>query len=361
MINNTPGPRLDLLTAAQCEQIHWASLKILERTGVDVRLPEALELLTAAGADGRDPGHVKIPAHMVEAALGTAPHRMTIYDRNGTPAMDLEGRNCHYGTGTETPFVIDPYSGQRRAVRGEDVDRAARVADALPNIDFVASMGSVSPEEVPSRLSDCHNFARILTNTTKPILFTAWDEQGLAAIHAMALAACGDDGDEFASRPFIIQYVEPISPLCHPADSLAKLLYCVRHGIPVTYASGTMMGGTVPVTTAGALAVTNAEFLSALVVAQLVRPGAGVIYGGCSGPLDMQTGICIYNGPDAYQSYHMTRELAAWYDLPDFNYGGCTDAKTLDCKRPPRRRFPSFRPVWPAAVWCTTWATWNRA
>ncbi len=323
-------PRMTILSSDQLQQIHLASLEVLERTGVDVGLPEAVDLLDQAGADVRDPSRVKIPSHLVDEALRTTPHRITIFDRNGLPALHLEGRNCYFGTGTDTPFVIDPDSGIRRPTRGEDVDRAVRLSDALANIDFVGSMGSVSKEEVPAQISDRHNFYRICTNTTKPILYTTWDINGSADIYEMAVAVRDGDPENFRRKPFMIQYVEPISPLVHPRTSLEKLIYCARKWIPATYAAGTMMGGTVPVTAVGALVVTNAEFLSGLVIAQLAQRGAPVIYGGCSGPLDMSTSVCSYGGPDAYQNYVMVREMAAYYNLPDFNYGGYSDSKVTD-------------------------------
>ena len=323
-------PRMTFLSSDQLQQIHLASLEVLERTGVDVGLPEAVDLLGEAGADVRDPTRIKIPSHLVDEALRTTPHRITIYDRTGRPAMHLEGRNCYFGTGTDTPYVIDPYSGERRPTRGEDVDCAVRLSDALANIDFVGSMGSVSEDEVPAQISDRHNFFRICVNTTKPILYTTWDRKGIEDIYEMAVAVRGGDPENFRRKPFIIQYAEPISPLVHPCTSMEKLIFCARKGIPVTYAAGTMMGGTVPVTAIGALVVTNAEFLSGLVIAQLAQRGAPVIYGGCSGPLDMSTSVCSYGGPDAYQNYIMVRELAAYYNLPDFNYGGYSESKTID-------------------------------
>jgi trimethylamine--corrinoid protein Co-methyltransferase len=197
-------------------------------------------------------------------------------------------------------------------------------------LDFVANMGSVAPHEVPSELSDRHNFARMIKNSTKPILFTAWGLAGIRDIHEMALSVRDGDEDTFRNTPFIIQYAEPVSPLCHPATSLQKLMFCAEKGIPVTYASGATLGGTAPATVGGALVLTNAEFLSGLVIAQLTRKGAPIIYGGCSSPLDMNTMACAYAGPDALHNYHMARELSAYYGLPDFNFGGYSDSKALD-------------------------------
>ena len=321
---------LNMMTNEQCRQIHLASLEVLERAGVDVQLDDALILLNRAGADVRDPSKVKIPSALVDWALRNTPKKIMIYDRSGSPALRLEGRNGYYGTGTDTLNVIDLETGQRRMARGEDVDRVVRLTDALDQIDFIANMGSVAPDEVPPEISDRHNFARMLKNSTKPILFTAWELTGIRDIHEMALAVRDGDEKTFRNTPFIIQYAEPVSPLCHPAASLQKLMFCAEKGIPVTYASGATMGGTAPATAAGALVLSNAEFLSGLVIAQLTRKGAPIIYGGGSSPLDMNTMACIYAGPDALHNFHMVRELSAYYGLPDFNFGGYSDSKVLD-------------------------------
>ena len=321
---------MNLLTSEECQKIHEASLKILKHTGMDIRHPEALALFKKAGAETSNSKHVKIPPVLVESALKSAPSRIPLFTRTGEPAIGLDRKSCSYSTGTETPYVLDHETDERRAVVGDDINRAVIVADALENIDVVASMGSVSTREVPARLSDRFNFARVMTHTTKPILFTSWNLEGLRDIYHLALSVRNNDPELFRAKPFIIQYAEPISPLCHPESSLDKVLFCSRNGIPFTYASGGNMGGTVPVTAAGALALTNAEFLTGLVISQLVSEGASILYGGNSGPLHMKTLVGLYNGPDAYQMLAMSREMALFYNLPDFNYGGHSDSKCVD-------------------------------
>ncbi len=134
-------PKLQLLSQDQIKQIHSASLGILERTGVQVMLPEAYDLLEKAGAWVLSENMVKIPSHLVEEALRSAPSRIAVYDRNGNPALNFEGFNTYFGPGTDTTSVMDIETGERRPAKGQDVDRVARLCDALPNIDFVASMG----------------------------------------------------------------------------------------------------------------------------------------------------------------------------------------------------------------------------
>ena len=322
-------PQLQLLSTDQIHQIHLSTLEVLERTGVEVLLPEAVSLLREAGADVTDEKRVRIPSYMVEDALRKAPSRITISDRNGKPAMYLEGHNSYYGPGTDTTFVMDVYSGKRRGVKGDDVDKVACICDYLRNIDFAACMGGVSANEVKPLLSDRHNFARMIYNTTKPIMFTAWSLEGLSDIYNIAVTVRGS-ADNFRRSPFIVQYAEPITPLQHAPESLQKLLFCAEKGIPVAYVSAPIMGATAPVTLAGTLILQNAEFLSGLVIAQLKQKGAPIIYGGGGTPMDMQSSVNIYNGPEAGLIHVADKEMASYYGLPDFNTGGCSDAKVLD-------------------------------
>jgi len=322
-------PRIQLLSSDQIYQIHLSSLRLLEKTGVNVLLPEAVDLLREAGAYVTDETRVRIPSYLVEEALRVAPRSITISDRNGKPAMFLEGHNIHYGTGTDTRFTIDPYSGKRRGSKGEDVEKAALICDYLPNIDFVASMGGVSAEEVNPLVSDRHNFARMIHNTTKSILFTCWNLAGLSDIYDMAVAVRGS-AENFRRNPFIMLYTEPTSPLQHTREVLEELLFCAEEGIPLIYVSGPVMGGTAPVTLAGTLIISNVEFLSGLVIAQLKQKGAPVIYGGDSTPMDMRTTVDLYSGPAAFLNRIAVKEIASYYDLPDFNTGGFTDSKILD-------------------------------
>jgi trimethylamine--corrinoid protein Co-methyltransferase len=322
-------PRIQLLTLDQISQIHSASLEVLEKTGVNVFLPEAVNLLREGGADVTSESRVRIPSHMVEEALRLAPRSITISDRNGKPAMFLEDNNSYYGTGTDTPFVIDSHSGERRPSEGNDVNNAALIGDYLPNIDFIGCMGGMSMNEVDPLISDRHNFARMVFSTTKPIMFTSWSLAGLSDIYDMAVAVRGG-AENFRRSPFMLQYAEPITPLQHPPESLEKLLFCAEKGIPLIYTSSPSMGSTAPVTLAGATVLSNAEFLSGLVIAQIKHEGAPIIYGGASSPMDMRSGKYIYIAPEAKLSHIALKEIASFYGLPNFSTGGCTDSKVFD-------------------------------
>ena len=86
---------LKVLTQHQIEQIHRTTLQVLEKTGVKVCLPRAVEMLKKAGAEVEEPDRVHIPAGLVEDAVATSPKSVTVFNRNGREAMRLEDDRTH--------------------------------------------------------------------------------------------------------------------------------------------------------------------------------------------------------------------------------------------------------------------------
>jgi len=315
------------LSQDQLEELHLAALEILERTGALVLAQEAVDLLRAAGVRVSQDRVAKFPAHLVEAALQSAPPRMTIADRNGEPSMFLERHRIYYGPGLDCPSIVDLTTGELRDTVLKDVENAAFLCDYLPNIDYLMSLGLAS--DVPALLADRYHFKAMVSNSTKPICFTAWDRDGLSDIIDMAAVVAGGL-ERLQERPFIILYCEIISPLKHSKDGLQKLLLCAEKNIPVIYTTGGMGGATMPATLAGSLAVANAEMLSALVIHQLKRRGAPFMYGGTLTIMDPVSMRFLHGAPEMYINQAALAELASYYRLPMWGAAGCSDAKTFD-------------------------------
>ena len=150
-------PSLELMDAESAREIHLAALRILQRTGVVVHLDEVVERLRSAGCSVTDGHLVRIPAHLVESAVRAAPQSVNIYDRGGEPAMCLEERKSYWGTGSDTPFVYDPFTERKRRSCLDDVRKTSLLVDALPNYDFLMCMGVA--HELPQTVADKHHFA----------------------------------------------------------------------------------------------------------------------------------------------------------------------------------------------------------
>jgi trimethylamine--corrinoid protein Co-methyltransferase len=317
-----------MLSDAQLEQIHNASLEILSRTGVRVCDGQAIELLRDAGCSVSDGDVVRFPAAVVEEAVEDAPSEVVVHHRSGESQLVLEGQRAYFGTGSDLPNTLDLESGERRLSLLSDVADTARLADSLPNLDFVMSMAL--PSDVTRATSDRYSFLTMVANTSKPIVFTAWDETGLADIIAMAEAVAGG-AEALVKRPFLVAYLEPTSPLQHSETALRKMLMMADKGLPFVYAPGPVEGATAPVTPAGSLALANAEVLSGLTIAQLRNPGAPVVYGSGSGPLDMRTTVATYMSPEFMLHCKGIAELGHHrYKLPVWGFAGCSDSKRAD-------------------------------
>jgi trimethylamine--corrinoid protein Co-methyltransferase len=319
-------PRFKLLSQSQLEEIHWSALEVLRRTGVDVLDEEARELLKRGGAK-LDGVRARLPSPLVEWAIDAAPSRIVVCDRKGNPALYLEGTRGYYGTGSDTIYTIDCYTGKRREVVKADVASFAKVCDALPNIDFVMSMGIAS--DVPGNISDLHHFEAMVMNTTKPIVCTAWNVTNAEAIVEMAETVAGGS-DALRENPFLVMYTEPISPLRLARDPTQKIIHMADKGLPVICGTGKVGGATCPITIAGALVQGTAEALAGVTVAQLKREGAPIIFGGERLHMDMSSGLSSYGAPEFVLSVACNAEIATYYQIPSWSYAGCSDAKVFD-------------------------------
>ncbi len=309
----------------QAQKLHEASLEILERTGARFFLPEAVDMLRKAGASVSDGNRVRIPAKLVEQAFRSAPREVRMYDRNGRLAMELGGYNSYFGTGSDCLYIRDHRTGERRRPVAGDVVEAARLCDALPNIDFVMSM--FLPADMDVAITDRYQMEVMLNNTTKPILFVTNEFSGAKDAVAMAEAVAGG-AEALGKKPFVGCYINVATGLRQNEEALQKLLYLSERNIPFTYVPVTQGGATAPVTVAGSYIAMNAGVLAGLVLSQLKREGAPFIAPGQGGEgLDMRTMVSPYAAPD---DRPLCRAMGHHYGLPVFGLAGCSDSKLPD-------------------------------
>jgi trimethylamine--corrinoid protein Co-methyltransferase len=325
-LSNSVRPQYRLLTEDQLQQLHEASLQILEKIGVRVPHETALNLLVKAGCSVTENQVARIPARLVEESIKSAPKLIEIFNREGGTAMRLGGRNSYFGLGTDLIRTVDLDTGQHRASLLEDVINAARVADACSQVDFIASFAL--PHDVPANLMYVICARTMMENSIKPIFFTAAGKEDLEVIHQMASLISGGM-NSLKEKPFIIHYAEPTAPLTHSYGALNKLLYCADHHIPICYTAGDSLGGSTPVTLAGGMAQANAESLSGVVIHQLKSAGAPIISGIGLVPLDMKTSIFSYGAPEFRLTNSAFADLYHHYGLPMWSTVG-SDAHGLD-------------------------------
>jgi trimethylamine--corrinoid protein Co-methyltransferase len=332
------APRARVFSDAQIQQIHLATLELLERTGVQITHVGARAMLYSAGARV-DGNRVRIPSHLVEDALRRAPHRVVLGKRDGSRSLFLEECKYYYGASLDCPDYLDPETNERRPFTRADCRRSAALADALPNYAWVMTCGMAA--DAPAALADRTAVKDTLTHCAKPLVFICKDAQSARDIFEMASLIAGG-AERFRQAPFLVHYSEPVSPLVHFDPAVDKLLFCAEQGIPLIYFPAPMCGGTAPATFAGAIVQASAESLSGLLLAQLAHPGAPFIYGAFTTIMDMTTTVFSYAAPEMSLMVAGITELAHFYGLPVFGTAGCSDAKFPDQQAAAEAAFSCF-------------------
>lgn len=332
LVNQTGNMTHDfkMCSYEQLTRLHNATLEVLERTGVKVYEEEALKLFADGGAYvDFDNKIVKLPAGMVKTAIDSAPSRIVVANPEGKRSIFLERNNVYYGTGTDLPLHVDPYTNEVRTTNLKDVENVAKVVEKSDNIDFVSNQGLA--EEVPQHLHDLITMKAMREYCSKPNMATATDKGNLMALIDMSAEMAGGY-EELRRNPTIMLYNEPVSPLMNSEEAIQKLMLCAEYGIPTTYAAGGVSGGTSPVTLSGSIISSNAECLAGLVLHQLVRKGSPFIYGYVFGAMDMMTTMNVYGGPELGMVHTVMADLSKYYDIPMFGTSGCTDALEVDAQ-----------------------------
>ncbi len=315
-----------VLSEDQIEKITQTAFNILKNTGCKISHKGAIKLCEDAGAiiEGE---RVRVTQKIIDFALNYVPKGFSIYNRNGKKAMDVRGRNVYYGTSTASPNTKDPFTGEIRSTQIADIATAAKLTDALSNIDYAMPMGSA--QDVPAIAADLHEFFAVVTNSIKPVIFNSYSPRGTQLIYKMAEQIAGGI-DNLQEHPFLLAYPEPVSPLLFPYESVEKMFISVDLNLPFITASTVQPGATAPMTMAGAVAQLVAEGLMSIILAQLRNLGAPCILGGNYNIFDMKTALLSIAAPENSLGIIAQAEIAQSLGLPSWGLAGATDSKLID-------------------------------
>jgi len=313
--SNTIRPNLTILSQQQVEQVHHYSLQILSRVGVRVDSEAARRLFaTACGPTMVDGDRVRIPPQVVEWALSAAPRAVEIYDRLGNPAFRLPGE-ARFGIGVTALYYQDPETDQVTPFARQHMARMTRLGGALPSFDLISTIGIV--QDVPPQVSDLYATLEMTANTIKPLSILISDEDAFPAVLDMLEHLHGD----LASRPSVIPYFNPITPLVINEGTIDKMMATIERGLPFIYSNYGMAGASAPITPASAFVLLNAELLAGLVLSQLIKEGTPIILGSLPAYFDMK-GMGSFYDPQSYLVDLGCAEMMAHYGLPHAGTSG---------------------------------------
>jgi trimethylamine--corrinoid protein Co-methyltransferase len=321
----------ELLTSRQVEQVHEASLEILETVGVLVRNAEARDIFEVHGCRvDSETLIVKFPRSVVEDFRALIPSKFTFYGRD--PAFDrtIPGDGPLMVTGSAAPQILDLHTGQVRPSRSDDIASIAHLVNELPGFDLFSI--SVTAADAPPGQFAISRFYPALKHCLKPVRGSAPDMDEVDLILKLGALIAGSEA-AFWERPFVtFQYCPLISPLTLDVESTEKLIRFTERGIPSYGVVAPTAGVSAPLTLTGALALTNAEFLTQAVLEQMVRPGKPIIYDPLPTVADMRTGAFAPGAIETGILLMGCAQMARYYNIPSGGFVGLTNAKTNDAQ-----------------------------
>jgi trimethylamine--corrinoid protein Co-methyltransferase len=305
----------EVVSADELESIHEASLQVLEEIGMDFLDDEARDLLAAAGARV-EPGseRLRFDRAMVTERIKTAPASFTLHARNPEHHLEIGGDWMAFGSVASAPNVADLDRG-RRVGNHADYQNLIRLCQMLNIVHFFAGY-PVEPIDLHASIRHLDAVYDLLTLADKPIHAYSLGRGRITDAMEMARIARGIDDATFDREPSLFTVINSSSPLRLDTPMLHGILEMSRRNQVIVMTPFTLAGAMAPVTLAGALAEQNAEALAGMVLTQVVRPGAPVVYGGFTSNVDMQSGAPAFGTPEYMRTAMVGGQLARLYNVP---------------------------------------------
>ncbi len=229
----------------------------------------------------------------------------------------------------------------------------ASLADLVDYVKVIAGLdilhqeggGPLEPMDVPVPIRHLEMYRALTT-----LLDKTWHCLGAGRVVVddaieMTCLVRGIDRDELARRPSLITIINTNSPLRLDGPMSDGVIELAAHGQAVVATPFTLAGAMSPTSLAGALAQQNAEALFVIALAQAVRPGAPVVYGGFTSNVDMRTGSPAFGTPEYVKAAFATGQLARRYGLP-WRSSNVTGSSVVDAQA----AYESEMAVWGAVM-----------
>ena len=322
---------MNVLSDDQISSILGEAKRLMAEVGMEIRGEALKERLLDHGLKTDASGdRILFPADVVDKAIADAPSTFTLHDRDGNPYTEIGGYNVHYTPGSSGLKILDHRTGETRLSNSTDFIEYARICDGLEHIAYPATAFSTN-KDIESQVSDAWRLYMLLTTTKKPIVSGAFSEHGVQRMAAM-MQMFREDRADLVAKPMSIFTITATGNFRYGEDSCQNLLDCVEYGIPIEIVPVTLMGLIAPVTLVGALVFHCVDVLTGITMAQIVRPGAPVLFGGAPATFHMKAASSPMAAIEAQHLNAGYVAISKALDLPSQAYMALSDGKFLDAQ-----------------------------
>lgn len=323
--------RFRLADDEMLDQIHEATVEVLETCGVDFEDETARQIMKDGGCEV-DGWRIKIPRAILEKTIEQAPSSFMFHGRN-------EEKSFLVGEGQTRPHT-DPSFG---AVRIHDIktgyrdctmDDLTKFFTLIQSSDICDIGGGwpVEPADIPVKKPHLHVFREMVRHTDKPLRSFVGTTEEVQEYFELFEIAKGEKG-YLDNHTCMFASINPVSPLTYAAFPLQTMIEHAKKKQAICTLTCAMSGISAPMSIMGAAVMQNAEMLAGNVLLQLVNPGTPYIMGPASCRPDMKSGLYANGSPEANMINGLSIQMAVErYKIPVRIMAGITDAKVVDAQ-----------------------------
>lgn len=328
--------KIECVDKSDLELIHESTLEILSDIGVKFSGQKALDIFIKNGAKVEG-NTVFIDEQLLERALSSIPKSFILKGRTSDKDVLIGEENTAFAPASGPVFVT---KGKiRKPATCDDFTKLTKLIETSKTLN-IASAVVTEPQDIPLEKRNAFRIATCLKYSSKPFVgFTTGESDSKECINLVQDFVGSDESN------LVMGIISAISPLTYDEAMIDGIFtYCEKKQ-PIVIACASMPGGTTPASICGTIVVNNAEVLAGVVLSQLVRPGAPVIYGNTSGSCDMRYVSPAIGSSETSLITMTVAELGRFYGIPTRSGGSLTDSKTSDMQAGVESAFTILPPI----------------
>jgi len=271
---------------------------------------------------------VRLDRQLVADSLATAPRDFTMHSVDPERHVPLSPGCVAFAPTSGPPNIMDTERGRRSGTL-DDFTNMVKLCQSFEVIHVLG--GTTEPQDIPVHIRHLAvTRAQLLYSDKIPLVFSRGHKQVADNFELIRLAH-GISPEEFRSRPYTYTVINTNSPLQLDIPMADGIIDFAAAGQVLIITPFTLAGAMAPVTIAGALTLAHAEALAGLTLAQIVRPGAPIVYGSFTSNVDMKSGSPAFGTPEYVKAAFGAGQMARYLGLP-WRSSNATASNTPDAQ-----------------------------
>ena len=309
-----PLIRQPVFSQDRLEAIHQTALRVIRELGIKVLNDEARDYFRQAGATVHEATRmVHIDTALAMQALESAPSEFVMHGAIMEKNVAMGGDNIAFVSVGGPPYISDLDKGKRNGTL-EDTRNIIKLSQHFDVIHLQSP--NVEPQDIALNIRHLHVTESQLTLSQKPIFIFSRGTPQVQDGFAMTRIARGLSESEFANKVWCYTVINTNSPRQLDIPMCQGIIDFAKAGQASVITPFTLAGAMAPVSMPGALVLQHAEALAGITLAQLVRPGAPVVYGSFTSNVDMKSGSPAFGTPEFVRAAFGAGQLARHIKLP---------------------------------------------